>query len=126
MYLYIPVMYFAAAALYYSALAAAAVLLLVVIVCRVTQFFAVFSASDSSVFFLFILLITRFVFIVRPLGSTVTCTASIYLKYIYAYILGNYGHARSQGGRKPAAAKPPLYRYSHILFPSYLSQDDKQ
>ena len=25
------------------------------------------------------------------------------------YILGNYGHARSQGGRQPATAKPPLY-----------------
>ena len=25
------------------------------------------------------------------------------------YILGNYGHARSQGGRQAAATKPPLY-----------------
>ena len=39
-----------------------------------------------------------------PLGSTVACTATICLDYI----LGNYGHARSQGGRQPAAAKAPL------------------
>ena len=28
-----------------------------------------------------------------------------------AYILGHYGHARSQGGRQPAAAKPGLLYY---------------
>ena len=41
-----------------------------------------------------------------PLGSTVACTATICLDYI----LGNYGHARSQGGRQPAAPNPPLYQ----------------
>ena len=34
----------------------------------------------------------------------------------FAYILGNYGHARSQGGRQPAAAKPPLYISYVYLF----------
>ena len=27
----------------------------------------------------------------------------------FSYILGNYGHARSHGGRQPAAVKPVLY-----------------
>ena len=40
-----------------------------------------------------------------PLRSTVAFTASICLNCI----LGNYGHARSQGGRQPAAAKPSLH-----------------
>ena len=47
---------------------------------------------------------TRLIFYVS-LGNTtavVTFAASI-------YILHNYWHARSQGGRHPAAAKPPLY-----------------
>ena len=56
--------------------------------------------SDPSVFFLFIQ--TRFIFHV-PLGSTVS-----HLRSRLSYILGNYGHARSQAGRQPAAAKPPL------------------
>ena len=43
-------------------------------------------------------------FSVLPLGSTVAFTASICLDYI----LGNDGHARSQGGRQPVASKPPL------------------
>ena len=43
------------------------------------------------------------IFIV-PLGCSVAFTASICLYYI----LGNYGHAWSQGGRQPAALKPPL------------------
>ena len=38
------------------------------------------------------------------LDSTVS-----YLRLRFAYISGNYGHVRSQGGRQPAAAKPPLY-----------------
>ena len=40
-----------------------------------------------------------------PLGSTVAFTVSICLYYI----LGNYGHARSRGGRQTTATKPPLY-----------------
>ena len=30
-------------------------------------------------------------------------------KASFACILRNYGHARSQGGRQPAAVKPPMY-----------------
>ena len=40
-----------------------------------------------------------------PLGSIVAFTASICLYYI----LANHGHARSQGGRQPAAPIPPVY-----------------
>ena len=39
-----------------------------------------------------------------PLGRNVS-----HLRSRFAYILGNCGHARSQGGRQPAAAKPPSY-----------------
>ena len=35
-------------------------------------------------------------------------TAVSHLRPRLAYTLGNYGHAQSQGGRQPAAAKPPL------------------
>ena len=59
-----------------------------------------FIESDPSVSFLFI---QRDIFYV-PLGSTVS-----YLRPRFVYILGNHGHARSQGGRQLAAAKPPLY-----------------
>ena len=62
--------------------------------------------SDPSVSFLFI---QRDLFLVVPLGSTVS-----HLRPRFAYILGNCGHARSQGGRQPAAAKPPLYAYFRI------------
>ena len=51
-----------------------------------------------------------------PLGSTaVACTASILpIQYVVHTILVYsslviYGHARSQSGRQPAAAKLPLY-----------------
>ena len=47
-----------------------------------------------------------------PLGSTVP-----HLRPRFAYILGNYEHARSQLGRQPAAAKPPLYNYNIIRAP---------
>ena len=63
-----------------------------------------FIESNSSVFFLFIQ--TRFIFNV-PLVSAVAFTASICLWYI----LGSYGHARSQGGRQPAAGSPPCIYY---------------
>ena len=39
-----------------------------------------------------------------PLDSTVS-----HLRHRFAYVLGNYVHARSQGGHQLAAAKPPLY-----------------
>ena len=61
-----------------------------------------------------------------PLGSTVTFTSLI------AYILGNYRHARRQGGCQPAAVKPPLYvwNYFDIRFieavPSLLSAKTKR
>ena len=58
-----------------------------------------FIESDPSVFFLFIQ--TQFT-LNAPLGSTVSLS-----RRRFAYILGNYGHARSQGGRQHAAAKPP-------------------
>ena len=54
--------------------------------------------------FTFLFVHTRFVFYGTPWQYCVAFTASICL-----YILGNYGHARSQDGRQPAAAKPPLY-----------------
>ena len=45
-----------------------------------------------------------------PLGSTVAFTASICLYYI----LGNFGHARSQGGVSPPRRSPPCI-YIDIL-----------
>ena len=39
-----------------------------------------------------------------PLGSNLS-----HFRPRFANILGIYGHARSQGGRQPAAANPPLY-----------------
>ena len=50
-----------------------------------------------------------------PLGITVAFTASSWLYYI----LGNYGHARSQDGRHTAAAKPPLH-YDLFIQQSYV------
>ena len=37
-----------------------------------------------------------------PLGSTVS-----HLRFRFVYTLGNYGYARSQARRQPAAEKPP-------------------
>ena len=65
-----------------------------------------FIEADFSVFFLFI---QNNVFNV-PLGGTVAFTASICLYYI----LGNYGHARSQRGRHSATAKNPCVYYIDI------------
>ena len=62
----------------------------------------------SIVLFLFILKHDLFS-MYAPIGSAVTFTASTCLYYT----LGNYGHARSQGGRQSAAAKPPLHKYMH-------------
>ena len=42
-----------------------------------------------------------------PLGTI----AVSHLRPRFAYILGKYGHAQSQGGRNLAAAFPPLYVY---------------
>ena len=62
-----------------------------------------FIESHPSVFLPFIH--KRIIFDV-PLGSTncVAFTVSI------CHILGNCGHARSQGRRQPATARPPLYK----------------
>ena len=86
-------------------------LLLFVIVCRMQKKMLLFIKSDCSVLFIFIK--TRSIV---PLGSTVAFTASTCLLY---YIRGNYGYARSQGGRQPTAAKTPLYStlyYRHPYF----------
>ena len=65
-----------------------------VIACRMTKVVAGgLNLIQSSVFFLF----KHDLFIVNPLRS------------FLCYILSNYGHARSQGGRQPPAANPPLY-----------------
>ena len=79
--------------------------------CQICRWFI---ESSPSVFFLFIQ--TRCIFYV-PLGSTVS-----HLRPRFAYILGNYGHARSQGGRQPAAAKPPLYKHIH----AYIQTEKKK
>ena len=42
-----------------------------------------------------------------PLGSTYCCCVA-FIASIRLHIVGSYGHARSQGGRQPAAAKPTL------------------
>ena len=69
----------------------------------------------SSIFFLF----EHGLFLTYvPLGNTVAFTVSTSLYHI----LGKNGHERSQGGRQPAAAKPPLYNIPCIVVcvPSYL------
>ena len=69
-----------------------------------------FIESDSShCFFLFK---HGFFLMYVPLGGTLAFTASILLYYIVA----NYGHARSQGGRQSAAANPPLYLFLFLFF----------
>ena len=75
--------------------------LLFVIVCRMENIAAgSLDQIPSSALLLFIQ--TRRILMYVPLGNTVAFTASTCL-------IGSYGHARSQGGRHPAAAKPPLY-----------------
>ena len=74
-------------------------LLLFVIVCRMEKKCCWFIESDSSVF----CSLEHDVFLVYSLAVL------SHLRPRFVYILGNCGHARSQGGRHPAAAKPPLY-----------------
>ena len=104
------------AALCYPAVAAAAVLLLaaadrhrVCVPADAICCYGLFIASDSSVFFLFIQ--TRFSFNVSyPLAVLSHVQRRFtYTWYYISYILDNCGHSRSQGGRQPAAAKPPFY-----------------
>ena len=78
---------------------AAASCLLFVVVRRMAKFvdgsFNLISAYSSH-------LNKRDIFWMVPLGG-----GTSHLRPRFAYILGNYGQARSQGGRQPAA-KPPL------------------
>ena len=83
-------------------------LLLFVIVCRRAKFVAV-SLNLIPVFYFSSFI--RDLFLMVPLGSA----AVSHLRPRFAYILGNYGHARSQGGRQPVAAKPPLYIYKYVV-----------
>ena len=85
---------------YTAVVAAAAVMLLPAAVRhRVPdgQIWCWFIESDPSVFFLFIQ--TLFIFDGTPWQYSVSSR--------FACILGNYGHARSQGGRQPTTARPP-------------------
>ena len=76
------------------------VLLLFVIVCRMATFLA--GSLNLILVFPFPSFKRDLIFMV-PLGITVP-----HLRPPFASILGNYGHARNQGGRQPAAANPPL------------------
>ena len=40
-----------------------------------------------------------------------------------AYIMGNYGRAGSQGGRQPAAAKPPSYDGVNVRMSSRMQRN---
>ena len=103
----------------YPAVAAAAVLLFAAAVrhrvpADTIWCCGLFIASDSSVSFSWFK--NDFFLMYIPLGSTaVACTASILpIQYVVHTILVYsslviYGHARSQSGRQPAAAKLPLY-----------------
>ena len=69
-----------------------------------------FIETDLSVFFLFIQ--TRSNFYVSLRKSTVS-----HLQPRLVYILGNYGHAQSQGGRQPAVAKFPSMCLTSLVSP---------
>ena len=88
------------------------ILLLFVIVCRIAKFVAgslnlipVFSFPSFK----------RDIMLRVPLGSNVS-----HLQPRFAYILGNYGHARRRGGRQPATANSPLYAYRSSLVQIHL------
>ena len=86
--------------------AAAAVQLLpavVVILCRMAKFCG-FIESDPSSF-------KRDLVLMHPLAVLLLS----HVRPRFAYILGNYGHARSQGGRHPATAKASLALLRVIL-----------
>ena len=55
---------------------------------------------EPSFFLLFTFTQTRFIF-------DVPSAVLSHLRPRFAYVLGHYGHAWGQGGRQPAAAKPP-------------------
>ena len=69
---------------------------------------AKFGAGSLSLIAVFYFSFKRDVFLMIPLGST----ALSHLRPRFAYILGNYEHSRSQGGRQPVAAKPGLYNHT--------------
>ena len=98
------------------AAACCCLLLLFAIVCRMAKFVAG-SLNLIPVFSLYSFR-TRLMFNIS-LGST----AVSHLRPRFAYILSNYGHARSQGGCQPAASKPPLvYQYIVHIIPSYFAK----
>ena len=97
--------------------AVAALLLLFLILCRMEKSCCLFIESDSSVLFLCIQ--TRFTLNV-PLGSTGHFHHFLRPRLACEYILGNYGHAWSKGGRQPAAAKPPLYIYVGLVHKKHI------
>ena len=83
-------------------------LLLFVIVCRMVKIVSgSLNLIPSRVFLLFTQ--TQFIFNAPSLAVAFTALICLY------YILGNCGHARSEVGRHPTAAKPPLY---HVYFSS--------
>ena len=88
-------------------------ILLPFVVCRMANFFCWFIESDLFCFSSF----TRFYV---PLGSTVS-----HLRSRFAYILGNYGHVRSQGGRQPATANPSLHCINLYLYGTHLALLDR-
>ena len=64
--------------------------------------------APDAVFPFYLAFKHHLVLIYVPFGSTGAFSASIYLFY-GSYIVGNYEHVQSQGGRQPAAAKLPSY-----------------
>ena len=96
----------AAAALCVSLLLLLQQLLLFVIGCRMAKIVAGSLFIPSRVFSLFIQ--TRIIFNVYMYPLAVLTAVAFAASICLYYILGNFGHARSQGGRQPAAAKPPL------------------
>ena len=95
----------AAAAAACSCWSCCCMLLLFVIACRMAKLF--WCSTCGSLFEQNLLLMHV------PFGSTVAFAAPIYLYIYVSYILGNYGHAWSQGGCQPAAVKPLWNMYMH-------------
>ena len=83
-------------------------LLLLVLVCRMAKVVA--GSCNLIPVFSFSSFKRNINFDCTPWQYSVAFTASICLVRTYLEVLGNYGHARSQGGRQPAGANPPLNR----------------
>ena len=84
--------------------------------CARRPFFCWFFESDPTRCF-FSLHSNAISFDGTPFGST---AASSHLRPILAYILGNHGHARSQGKHQPATAEPPFFFFSNLPSMWYL------